>query len=36
VPTPLNPQQLRDWSSGWADHLVAAERAQAERDREVA
>jgi nitrogenase iron protein NifH len=31
VPTPLNPQQLREWSARWADHLVAAERAEAER-----
>jgi nitrogenase iron protein NifH len=36
VPTPLDPQQLRDWSSHWADYLVAAERADAERNREVA
>ncbi|OPF90378.1 AAA family ATPase [Rhodopseudomonas palustris] len=36
VPTPLDPQQLREWSSSWADRLVAAEQAEAERDRAVA
>ncbi|ALK09357.1 nitrogenase iron protein [Blastochloris viridis] len=36
VPTPLNQQELREWSARWADHLVAAERAESERQREVA
>jgi len=26
VPTPLNQQELRDWSSSWADHLIEIER----------
>ena len=26
VPTPLNQQELRDWSAGWADHLIEIER----------
>ena len=25
VPTPLDQQQLREWSSTWADHLIAIE-----------
>ena len=25
VPTPLDQQQLRDWSATWADHLIAIE-----------
>ncbi|CAH2598778.1 Nitrogenase iron protein 2 [Rhodovastum atsumiense] len=32
VPTALNPRELREWSSGWADQLVEIERA-AERAR---
>ena len=32
VPVALNPQQLREWSSGWANQLVEIERA-AERER---
>jgi nitrogenase iron protein NifH len=36
VPTPLNQQELREWSARWADQLVAAERAETERRREVA
>jgi nitrogenase iron protein NifH len=28
VPTPLSPADLRAWSASWAEHLVAAERAQ--------
>ena len=27
VPSPLNPQELRDWSSSWADQLIEIERA---------
>ena len=27
VPSPLDPQQLRAWSAGWADQLIAIERA---------
>jgi len=26
VPTPLNQQELRDWSASWADHLIEIER----------
>ncbi|TBW39487.1 nitrogenase iron protein [Siculibacillus lacustris] len=29
VPTPLGPAELRQWSAGWADQLVAMERAAA-------
>ncbi len=32
VPVALNPEQLREWSSGWANQLVEIERA-AERER---
>ena len=35
VPTALSPQELREWSSGWADQLVAIEQA-AERARVAA
>jgi nitrogenase iron protein NifH len=35
VPVALNPQQLREWSSGWANQLVEIERA-AERERVTA
>ena len=31
VPSPLTQEQLRAWSAGWADHLVAAESGAAVR-----
>ena len=36
VPTALNPRELREWSAGWADHLIEIERAAEQSGRSAA